>query len=72
MIGVPARFRLPGLVLIATVASVLVACSSYQHKPHRLGPAAQLDNADYTLRFVESDDNGWFWDKSRAAGRSSS
>jgi hypothetical protein len=61
MIGVPARFRLPGLVLIATVASVLVACSSYQHKPHRLGPAAQLDNADYTcvsLNRMTTDDLG--------------
>jgi hypothetical protein len=62
----PRKYRLSWAVL--TVAAALVACSSYQHEPHRLGPAAQLDNADYTLRFVEADDNGWFWDKSQAAG----
>ncbi len=55
-----------GLALaLALLALALAGCASYEHKPHR-EDASQVETPDYVLRFVESDDEGWFWNRKRA------
>jgi hypothetical protein len=55
------RFIVIGLAL-AVLLSV-VSCSSYRHCQWRTGDQSVFDKpSEYSLRFIESDDEGWFWD----------
>jgi hypothetical protein len=52
--------------IVAAVASlaalaVVTSCSSYHHA-WRNPTTAVEDAENYTLRFIEADDEGWFWD----------
>jgi len=43
----------------------LSACSLY-HRQYRAGAGAHVSNPNYDLYFIESDDNGWFWEPAQA------
>jgi hypothetical protein len=52
-------FVITFLVVLITVAS----CSSYRHCQWQKGDQSKFENDQYALRFIEADDEGWFWDK---------
>src|SRR5581483_8845399 len=55
-----------GAILAAVlIAMALSSCSSY-HEPYRLGSKSVVVRDNYELRFIESDDYGWFWDPAQA------
>ena len=59
-------YRLVRLVAaLALCSGFLVACG-FEHVPHRLGEQSGVHSPEYDLRFVEADDEGWFWDPSQA------
>jgi hypothetical protein len=52
---------------LAVVALILVdGCASYGNKPYRLGDGASIETPEYTMRFVEADDEGWLWSPKQA------
>jgi hypothetical protein len=51
---------------VAAVALLLsaVSCSTYRHCQWRTGDPSVVDQqSQYSLSFIESDDEGWFWDR---------
>lgn len=46
-------------------ALLLTSCSGFQHRVFRSGERPD-DAARYALRFIEVDDEGWFWDPAQA------
>jgi hypothetical protein len=54
-------------VSVALVALiVLVGCTSTRHQHWREGRTAVEDGSAYSLRFIEVDDEGWFWKPEQA------
>ena len=53
-------------LILAALALLIsaVGCSGYRHRQWRT--ADEPGNSEYTLRFVEADDEGWFWDPRQA------
>lgn len=58
--------RIVQIVIAAVLLAALMSCSSYRHQQWRDTRTSQEDNAHYSLRFIESDDEGWFWDPAQA------
>jgi hypothetical protein len=58
--------RIVQVVLTAAVLALLLSCSSYRHQQWRDARTGQEDTDNYSLRFVEADDEGWFWDPRQA------
>lgn len=57
------RFWVMGVTAVVLLFSV-VSCSTYRHCQWRTGDQSVLDkSAEYSLRFIEADDEGWFWDR---------
>ncbi len=54
------------LAITSALCSGLLGGCSFEHAPHRLAEQSGLHASDYDLRFVEADDQGWFWDPSQA------
>lgn len=59
-------------IAIVAVAAVLlvggVGCSSYRHCQWREGDQSVLVESDYSLAFIEMDDEGWMWNKNQVEG----
>ena len=57
-------------IVIALSAVVVLlssaGCSGYRHQQWRTGDQSANDTPEYTLRFIEVDDEGWFWDPAQA------
>lgn len=53
--------------LLALMLGLIASCSLYDeaYRTRPLDGAAQT-SADYTLKYIESDDRGWFWDPAQA------
>jgi hypothetical protein len=58
--------RIVQLVITAAILAVLMSCSSYRHQQWRDERTGKEDNQHYSLRFIEADDEGWFWDPQQA------
>jgi hypothetical protein len=58
--------RIIQVVVAAAVLAALMSCSSYRHQQWRDARTSQEDTEQYSLRFIESDDEGWFWDPQQA------
>ena len=58
------RMRRIWIVMAGVLA--LGACAGIEHRPWRLGDQSANDTDKYSLRFIESDDEGWFWDRQQA------
>lgn len=58
--------RIVQLVVTPAILAALMSCSSYRHQQWRDARTSKEDNAEYSLRFIESDDEGWFWDPQQA------
>src|SRR5712671_4542165 len=61
--------RLVSITLtIVLVASLLFLCGcvSYKHRAYRDQTSTHVDSAEYILRYVEADDEGWFWHPQQA------
>lgn len=52
--------------LALLLAAGIAGCAGIDHRPWRLGDQTANDTDTYSLRFVESDDEGWFWDRQQA------
>lgn len=52
--------------IVACSCLILAGCSSYRHQPYRAGEKTSVEARDYSLHFIEADDEGWFWDPSQA------
>lgn len=59
-------------ILLAAVAaallSVVAGCSSYRHCQWRQDAQAVLKEEDYSLAFIEFDDEGWMWNRNQVDG----
>lgn len=57
-------------ITIAAAAMLLIAvgCSTYRHCQWREGDQALLVEKDYSLAFIELDDEGWMWNRSQVDG----
>ena len=55
--------RTTASVVIVALLLLTTSCSSYRHCQWRTGDQSVNDAPGYSLRFIESDDEGWFWDK---------
>jgi hypothetical protein len=53
------------ILLSALVVSMLASCANFRHQAHRVGEQL-TDPPEYALRFIEVDDEGWFWDPRQA------
>lgn len=53
-------------ISLALAFVLLAACAGIEHRPWRLGDQSGNDTAAYSLRFIEADDEGWFWDRQQA------
>ena len=58
--------RIVQLVVTVALLGALMSCASYRHQQWRDARTSQEDNEHYSLRFIESDDEGWFWDPQQA------
>lgn len=59
--------RATALFLFLLVACLLVVgCSSYRHRQFRAEDKTTVETADYALHFIETDDEGWFWEPDQA------
>ena len=58
--------RIVQVIVAAALLTMLLSCSSYRHQQWRNTRTSQEDNEHYSLRFIESDDEGWFWDPQQA------
>src|SRR5262245_21578571 len=47
---------------------VMVGCTSYRHCQWRKGEQALLQESQYSLAFIEMDDEGWMWNRSQVEG----
>ncbi|HVF18069.1 MAG TPA: hypothetical protein VNA21_14210 [Steroidobacteraceae bacterium] len=54
------------LVLTLLVTIGLTSCSSLYHRPWRTNAPEVSESGTVTLRFLEVDDEGWFWDRRQA------
>jgi hypothetical protein len=65
----PRHWRWPQLcALLAVVGLLLIdGCASYGNKAYRLGDGASIETPEYTMRFVEADDEGWLWSPKQAS-----
>ena len=54
-------YRIVAVVVSIAALASMVSCSSYRHQEWRDASNAAEEGAGYTLRFIESDDEGWFW-----------
>ena len=65
----PRYWRWPHLcALLAVVGLLLIdGCASYGNKAYRLGDGASIETPEYTMRFVEADDEGWLWSPKQAS-----
>ncbi len=52
--------------VLLSVSLILTGCSSYRHHPYRSAEKTTVEREEYTLHFIEADDEGWFWDPSQA------
>lgn len=61
-------WRWPHLCAALAVVGLLLVdgCASYGNKPYRLGDGASIETPEYTMRFVEADDEGWLWSPKQA------
>ena len=61
-------WRWPHLCAALTVVALVLVdgCASYGNKPYRLGDGASIETPEYTMRFVEADDEGWLWSPQQA------
>lgn len=58
--------RIVQVAITVALVAVLWSCSSYRHQQWRDASTSQEDNDRYSLRFIESDDEGWFWNPRQA------
>jgi hypothetical protein len=56
------RRILTSIIVVVALLST-TSCSSYRHCQWRKGDQSINDTPEYALRFIESDDEGWFWDR---------
>jgi len=56
---------LPRTLACVTVVLLLTSCAGFRHVAFRVGEAP-TDPPEYALRFIEVDDEGWFWDPRQA------
>ena len=54
-------YRIVAVVVSIAALASMASCSSYRHQEWRDASNAAEEGAGYTLRFIESDDEGWFW-----------
>lgn len=47
------------------VIVLLTSCAGFRHQAFRVGEPP-TDPPEYALRFIEVDDEGWFWDPRQA------
>jgi hypothetical protein len=53
-------------ILLCVCLVALEGCSAYRHQPYRAADRTSVETENYTLHFVEADDEGWFWDPGQA------
>ena len=53
--------RIVAVVGSVVVLTLLASCGSYRHQAWRDASNAVEEGPGYTLRFIEADDEGWFW-----------
>lgn len=63
---VPAASMIRILVCLCAIFVTLTGCSTYRHEPYRGGEKTSIETQDYSLHFIEADDEGWFWDPGQA------
>ena len=51
------------LVGIAVALFSIMNCNNYRHYQWRTEPVTDTNSDNYSLHFIEADDEGWFWDK---------
>lgn len=54
------------LAALTALAFASSGCSSYLHRQFREGAKTQVESTDYSLHFIEADDEGWFWEPRQA------
>lgn len=67
-IAAPWARLLAGLICALLMAAAVSGCS-FGHQPYREGHNASQSpspRADFDLRFIEADDEGWFWEPAQA------
>jgi hypothetical protein len=52
--------------ILACTCLILTGCTTYKHQPYRAAEKTTVEQEQYTLHFIEADDEGWFWDPSQA------
>jgi|ADGO01.1.fsa_nt_gi hypothetical protein len=52
--------------ILACTCLILTGCTTYKHQPYRAAEKTAVEQEQYTLHFIEADDEGWFWDPSQA------
>lgn len=56
-----AAYILPSVLVVL----LLTSCAGFRHQAHRVGEEP-TDPPEYALRFIEVDDEGWFWEPRQA------
>jgi hypothetical protein len=58
--------RFTTVVVMVMTSLALAGCAGFLHCQWRTGDTAAADGPQYALRFIEADDEGWFWDRKQA------
>ena len=58
-------FTRRSLLLVGTAVSLfsIMNCNNYRHYQWRTGSVTDNNSDNYSIHFIEADDEGWFWDK---------
>ncbi|MGH8177984.1 MAG: hypothetical protein ACREV5_17155 [Steroidobacter sp.] len=58
--------RLFAVCLTVLLLLSSAGCAGYRHQQWRTADQSAYDTSAYALRFIEADDEGWFWDRTQA------
>lgn len=58
--------RISRVCVAFTALLALTSCSSSRHQPWRDARTGAEESSNYSLRFIEVDDEGWFWQPEQA------
>ena len=63
----PTRKQAAAVAILLCFSIGLFSCSSYRHRQFRADAQSQVRTDEYTLQFIEADDEGWFWEPRQAS-----
>lgn len=64
--SMPTRKYATAIAILLCFSVCLLSCSSYRHQQFRADAQTQVRTDEYSLHFIESDDEGWFWEPRQA------